>query len=125
MPADSVAGKTPAIVPTISRGGRRFPRLPGPARALRKRLRHLRQTLRTDIMATDILLPKLGFSMTEAQIAEWLVEDGADVKEGDPLYSLEADKSTNEVEAPASGTLRIIAEVGETYEVGTVLGRIE
>lgn len=76
-------------------------------------------------MATDILLPKLGFSMTEAQIAEWLVEDGADVKEGDPLYSLEADKSTNEVEAPASGTLRIIAEVGETYEVGTVLGRIE
>ncbi|SFO35536.1 biotin/lipoyl-containing protein [Sphingomonas sp. OK281] len=76
-------------------------------------------------MATDILLPKLGFSMTEAQIAEWLVEDGAEVKEGDPLYSLEADKSTNEVEAPASGTLRIIAEVGETYEVGTVLGRIE
>lgn len=76
-------------------------------------------------MATDILLPKLGFSMTEAQIAEWLVEDGAEVKEGDPLYSLEADKSTNEVEAPATGTLRIIAEVGETYEVGTVLGRIE
>ncbi|WP_380780947.1 biotin/lipoyl-containing protein [Sphingomonas sp. R86520] len=76
-------------------------------------------------MATDILLPKLGFSMTEAQIAEWLVEDGAEVKEGDPLYSLEADKSTNEVEAPATGTLRVIAEVGETYEVGTVLGRIE
>lgn len=76
-------------------------------------------------MATDILLPKLGFSMTEAQIAEWLVADGAEVSEGDPLYLLEADKSTNEVEAPVSGTLRIIAEVGETYEVGTVLGRIE
>jgi pyruvate/2-oxoglutarate dehydrogenase complex dihydrolipoamide acyltransferase (E2) component len=76
-------------------------------------------------MATDILLPKLGFSMTEAQIAEWLVEDGGQVTEGDPLYLLEADKSTNEVEAPASGTLRIIAEPGETYEVGTVLGTIE
>lgn len=76
-------------------------------------------------MATDILLPKLGFSMTEAQVAEWLVEDGASVAEGDPLYLLEADKSTNEVEAPASGTLRILAETGETYEVGTVLGRIE
>jgi pyruvate/2-oxoglutarate dehydrogenase complex dihydrolipoamide acyltransferase (E2) component len=76
-------------------------------------------------MATDILLPKLGFSMTEALIAEWLVADGAAVSEGDPLYLLEADKSTNEVEAPASGTLRIIAEVGETYDVGTVLGRIE
>ncbi len=76
-------------------------------------------------MATDILLPKIGFSMNEAQIAEWLVADGAQVNEGDPLYLLEADKSTNEVEAPASGTLRIIAEVGETYEVGTVLGTIE
>lgn len=76
-------------------------------------------------MATEILLPKLGFSMTEAQIAEWLVEDGGQVTEGDPLYLLEADKSTNEVEAPASGTLRIIAEPGETYEVGTILGTIE
>ena len=76
-------------------------------------------------MATDILLPKIGFSMTEAQIAEWLVEDGAAVAEGQPLYLLEADKSANEVEAPASGTLRIIAQPGETYEVGTVLGTIE
>jgi pyruvate/2-oxoglutarate dehydrogenase complex dihydrolipoamide acyltransferase (E2) component len=76
-------------------------------------------------MATDILLPKIGFSMNEGQIAEWLVADGAHVTEGTPLFSLEADKSTNEVDAPATGTLRIIAAVGETYEVGTVLGRIE
>lgn len=76
-------------------------------------------------MATDILLPKIGFSMTEAQIAEWLAEDGAQVTEGQPLYLLEADKSANEVESPASGTLRIIASPGETYEVGTVLGTIE
>ncbi|MES2157974.1 MAG: lipoyl domain-containing protein [Pseudomonadota bacterium] len=76
-------------------------------------------------MATDILLPKIGFSMTEAQIAEWLAEDGAQVTEGQPLYLLEADKSANEVESPASGTLRIIAAPGETYEVGTVLGTIE
>ena len=76
-------------------------------------------------MATDILLPKIGFSMTEAQIAEWLAEDGATVTEGQPHYLLEADKSANEVEAPASGTLRIIAQPGETYEVGTVLGTIE
>lgn len=76
-------------------------------------------------MATDILLPKIGFSMTEAQIAEWLVADGAQVDEGQPLYLLEADKSANEVESPASGTLRIIAQPGETYEVGTILGTIE
>ncbi|MGH6744972.1 biotin-dependent enzyme [Novosphingobium sp. PhB57] len=76
-------------------------------------------------MAVEILLPKIGFSMQEGQVAEWLVGDGAAVTEGEPLFSLEADKSTNEVEAPASGTLRIVAAVGETYEVGTVLGYIE
>ena len=76
-------------------------------------------------MAVEILLPKIGFSMNEGQIAEWLAQDGAEVKEGDPLFSLEADKSTNEVEAPATGKLRIVAAVGETYEVGTVLGYIE
>lgn len=76
-------------------------------------------------MATEIVLSKLGFSMNERQIAEWLVEDGSSVNEGDPLYLLEADKSTNEVEAPASGVLHIEAEVGETNEVGTVIGYIE
>lgn len=76
-------------------------------------------------MATDILLPKIGFSMNEAQVAEWLAKDGDQVTEGQALYLLEADKSTNEVEAPASGTLRITSEIGETYEVGTVLGTIE
>jgi pyruvate/2-oxoglutarate dehydrogenase complex dihydrolipoamide acyltransferase (E2) component len=76
-------------------------------------------------MATEVLLPKLGFSMNEGQVAEWLVADGSTVKEGDPLYLLEADKSTNEVDAPASGVLKITSEVGETYEVGTVIAVIE
>lgn len=75
-------------------------------------------------MATEVLLPKMGFTMNEGQLSEWLVEDGATVTEGQPLYSLESDKSTQEVEAPASGTLRIIAEIGVTYEVGTVLAEI-
>ena len=76
-------------------------------------------------MAVEILLPKIGFSMNEGQVAEWLAKDGEEIKEGQPLYSLEADKSTTEVEAPASGKLRIVAQIGETYEVGTVLGYIE
>lgn len=76
-------------------------------------------------MATEILLPKIGFSMNEGTLAEWMAEDGAQVTEGEPLYALESDKSTNEVDAPATGTLRIKATVGETYEVGTVLGIIE
>ncbi|UZW57070.1 lipoyl domain-containing protein [Sphingobium sp. JS3065] len=75
-------------------------------------------------MSTQILLPKLGFSMNEGVLVEWLAADGATVTEGDPLFSLESDKSVNEVEAPASGTLKILKEVGETYEVGTVLGEI-
>lgn len=76
-------------------------------------------------MATEILLPKLGFSMNEGELAEWLLNDGAQVTAGEPLFSLESDKSTNEVESPASGTLRIYKQAGETYEVGTVLGVIE
>ena len=76
-------------------------------------------------MATEVLLPKLGFSMNEGVLAEWLVPDGGPAVEGQPLYALESDKSTNEVDSPATGTLRILKETGETYEVGTVLGIIE
>ena len=76
-------------------------------------------------MATEIILPKLGFSMSEGELSEWLVENGGAVSEGDPLYTLEADKSAQEVEAPATGTLRIIIQPGETHPVGTVLGIIE
>jgi pyruvate/2-oxoglutarate dehydrogenase complex dihydrolipoamide acyltransferase (E2) component len=76
-------------------------------------------------MATEILLPKIGFSMEEGTVAEWLVADGATVAAGQPLYSLESDKSVQEVEAPDSGVLRIITEVSTVYPVGTILARIE
>ena len=75
-------------------------------------------------MAIEVLLPKIGFSMNEGTLAEWLVADGAEAVEGQPLYSLESDKSTQEVESPATGTLKIIAQTGETYEVGTLLATI-
>jgi pyruvate/2-oxoglutarate dehydrogenase complex dihydrolipoamide acyltransferase (E2) component len=75
-------------------------------------------------MTTDVLLPKLGFSMNEAVLSEWFVEDGAVVTAGQPLYSIESDKSTTEIEAPASGKIRLIGARGETYEVGTVLATI-
>jgi len=76
-------------------------------------------------MATEVLLPKIGFSMNEGELVEWLVVDGGQAIEGEPLYSIESDKSTNEVESPATGTLKILKPVGETYEVGTVLAVIE
>ena len=63
--------------------------------------------------------------MTEGILAEWMVEDGAAIAEGQVLYSVETDKSTNEVEAPASGVVRIVGQTGETYEVGAVIGSIE
>ncbi|MEA1652864.1 lipoyl domain-containing protein [Nitrospirillum sp. BR 11164] len=76
-------------------------------------------------MATDVLLPKIGFSMNEGLLSEWLVADGGQAVEGQPLYAMESEKSTQEVESPATGTLRIKAQVGETYEVGTLLAVIE
>ena len=75
-------------------------------------------------MAFQVTLPKLGFSMNEGVLIEWLAADGSEVVEGQPLYALESDKSTNEVESPATGRLRVIAAVGETYEVGTLLAEI-
>ncbi|AOG02512.1 MAG: biotin/lipoyl-containing protein [Blastomonas fulva] len=75
-------------------------------------------------MAFQVTIPKIGFSMNEGILSEWLIEDGGQVTEGQPLYSLESDKSTNEVESPATGTLKIIGEIGETYEVGVVIAEI-
>lgn len=76
-------------------------------------------------MAVEVLLPKIGFSMDEGELVEWLVADGGQAVEGEPLYALESDKSTQEVESPATGTLRVLMPVGETYKVGTVLATIE
>lgn len=75
-------------------------------------------------MTTPILLPKLGFSMNEGTLAEWLVADGARVTKGQPLYALESEKSVQEIEAPADGALRILEPAGGTYAVGTVIGEI-
>lgn len=75
-------------------------------------------------MSTDVLLPKIGFAMNEAVLSQWLVDDGGAVAAGQPLYSIESDKSVEEIPAPAGGTLKVIAAVGETYPVGTVLAQI-
>lgn len=75
-------------------------------------------------MTAEVLFPKLGFSMNEGTIAEWLVSDGAVVKEGQPMYVIESDKSTQEIESPASGTVKIIGQVGEVYQVGTVIAEV-
>lgn len=75
-------------------------------------------------MSVEIVVPKLGFSMSEGLLAEWLYADGATVEEGTQLYVLETEKATQEIESPASGVLRISKPAGETYDVGTVIGEI-
>jgi pyruvate/2-oxoglutarate dehydrogenase complex dihydrolipoamide acyltransferase (E2) component len=75
-------------------------------------------------MSTQILLPKLGFAMNEGALSAWLAADGATVAAGQPLFSLESEKAVEEIESPASGTLRILQPAGQTYPVGTVLGEI-
>lgn len=75
-------------------------------------------------MPTEVLLPKLGFSMEEGTVAQWLVADGSQVQEGQALYSLESEKSVQEIESPATGRLKILAAPGTPYKVGTVLAEI-
>lgn len=75
-------------------------------------------------MTTQLLIPRLEMSMTEADLVEWLAADGAAVNEGDPIYTLEMAKATQDITAPASGTLKHIAPTGQTYEVGTLIGEI-
>jgi len=75
-------------------------------------------------MATTLTLPKLEMSMSEGTLAEWLVADGAEVKEGEVIYLLETNKASREIEAPASGKLIHKAEAGETYDCGTEIGEI-
>jgi pyruvate/2-oxoglutarate dehydrogenase complex dihydrolipoamide acyltransferase (E2) component len=76
-------------------------------------------------MSTEIMLPKLGFTMTEGTITEWLANDGDTVQEGQALYAVEADKATQEIEAPASGVLKIVVPAGQEVEVGVVIGTID
>jgi pyruvate dehydrogenase E2 component (dihydrolipoamide acetyltransferase) len=69
-------------------------------------------------------MPKIGMEMTEAVLARWMVADGALVAKGQPLYEIETDKVSNEIESPAAGRLRRVAEEGVTYLVGDLLAEL-
>ena len=76
-------------------------------------------------MASEIRIPKLGMSATEMTLLEWMLGDGDTVAKGDIIYTVETDKSTTEVEAQESGTIRTTGQEGETYQVGDLIGTIE
>ena len=76
-------------------------------------------------MAEGIRIPKLGMSATEVTLSEWMFGDGEQVEKGDIIYMAETDKTTVEIEAQATGTIRPTGEEGVKYKVGAVIGTIE
>jgi len=76
-------------------------------------------------MSTDIKVPPMGESVTEATVARWFKKEGDAVKRDEPLLELETDKVTVEVPSPADGAIESIsAAAGATVAVGAVLGAI-
>ena len=76
-------------------------------------------------MAEEIRIPKLGMSATEVTLSEWMCGDGEQVEKGDIIHMAETDKTTVEIEAQATGTIRPTGEEGVKYKVGAVIGTIE
>ena len=74
----------------------------------------------------DVVVPKWGLTMEEADVLRWLKQVGETVAEGEPILELETDKATGEVEAPAAGVLvEALVQSGQTVEPGQVVGRID
>ena len=75
-------------------------------------------------MATEIKLPRLGQGMEAGTIVRWLKSEGEQVQKGEPLYELDTDKVTQEVEADASGVLLQIAVAEGEVPVGQTIAVI-
>ena len=73
-------------------------------------------------MAYSFKLPDLGEGLTEGEVARWLVSEGQEVAEDDPLVEVQTDKATVDIPSPYAGTvLRILVAEGEVAPVGAVL----
>src|SRR5512133_2891286 len=73
-------------------------------------------------LAYEFKLPDLGEGLTEGEVARWLVAEGQDVAEDEPLVEIQTDKTTVEIPSPAAGVVsRILVEEGTVVPVGTVL----
>jgi pyruvate dehydrogenase E2 component (dihydrolipoamide acetyltransferase) len=76
-------------------------------------------------MASDVTMPRLSDSMEEGTVLKWLVDEGAEVKRGEPLVEIETDKANMTYDADADGTLiEILAQEGDTLAIGEVIARI-
>jgi pyruvate dehydrogenase E2 component (dihydrolipoamide acetyltransferase) len=76
-------------------------------------------------MAKEVIMPALGMAQDVGLLIQWLKAEGETVKAGEPLMEIETDKSTVEVEAPASGVLaQVTAEPGDSVPVGQTIAWI-
>src|ERR671918_10789 len=76
-------------------------------------------------MATDVTMPRLSDSMEEGTVLKWLVEEGAEVKRGEPLVEIETDKANMTYDADTGGVLvEVVAQEGDTLAIGEVIARI-
>lgn len=75
--------------------------------------------------AHEIRIPKLGVTMEEGQISEWLCSDGDVVEAGQPIYTVATDKAETDIESPADGRISIIGEIEQDYPVGTLVAIVE
>ncbi len=79
----------------------------------------------TSAQVIEVKVPAVGESVTEVTIASWSKKDGDSVALDEVLCELESDKATFELPAEAAGTLRIVAQAGETLPIGALIAKIE
>jgi 2-oxoglutarate dehydrogenase E2 component (dihydrolipoamide succinyltransferase) len=76
-------------------------------------------------MSLEVKVPAAGESITSANVARWHKQNGETVRKGEVLVTLETDKVSNELEAPADGILRIVVGEGEEVAIGTVIAKLD
>jgi pyruvate dehydrogenase E2 component (dihydrolipoamide acetyltransferase) len=73
-------------------------------------------------MSTEFIMPKLGLTMEEGTILEWLVEDGTEITQGMAVLRIETDKVESDVESPGDGRFHRVGNQGDTYPCGALIG---
>jgi pyruvate dehydrogenase E2 component (dihydrolipoamide acetyltransferase) len=73
-------------------------------------------------MSTEFIMPKLGLTMEEGTILEWLVEDGTEITQGMAVLRIETDKVESDVESPGVGRFHRVGNQGDTYPCGALIG---
>ncbi len=72
-----------------------------------------------------VIMPQIGMTMVAGIIDNWKVKDGDTVSKGDVIVEITTEKLSNDIEAPASGKIRLLAEEGDTIECGEPIAEIE